>query len=117
LAANLEPFAAMLGLDVKTFRAIVGEAGAFKESASELENATLRPDLPLAIIMHGRRVLPHGPVGDDMEKSWMELQRDFVSRYKNGKLILAKDSSHNIPLDEPEIVIKAIREMVETGAP
>jgi pimeloyl-ACP methyl ester carboxylesterase len=113
LAANLEPFAAMLGLDVKTFRAIAGEAGAFKESASELENTVLRPDLPLAVIMHGRRVLPQGPVGDDMENSWMELQRDFVSRYKNGKLTLAKESSHNIPLDEPEIVVEAIREMMK----
>ena len=117
LAANLEPFAAMLGMNAKTFRAIAGEAGAFQESAEELESTALPPDLPLTVIMHGQRVLPHGPVGDDMEKSWMKYQRDLVSRYKNAKLILAKESAHNIPLDAPEIVIKALREMVKARVP
>jgi hypothetical protein len=50
-----------------------------------------------------------------MEKSWMELQEDLVSRYNNAKLLLARESAHNIPLEEPEIVVRAIREIIEAG--
>lgn len=109
---DVEPFAALLGLPVGTLRAMVGELAAFRDSSQELRNADLSPDLPLVVIMHGRRVLPEGSLSDQMEQQWLALQRDLVARQRNGKLIIAQDSGHLIPLTQPELIVAAIRPLL-----
>jgi Predicted hydrolases or acyltransferases (alpha/beta hydrolase superfamily) len=111
---DLEPITPLFGLKAKTLRAIMGEMAALKESGTELSAADLQLNIPLVVIMHGRRVLPEGILGDQMEQEWSALQRNLASRYKNSSFIVAKDSAHEIPLDQPELVIDAIRGVVDT---
>jgi len=43
----------------------------------------------------------------------IELQTDLVSKSLRGKQIIAKNSGHNIHRDQPELIIEAVREMIE----
>jgi pimeloyl-ACP methyl ester carboxylesterase len=112
-AIDLNPWAALLGYPVKTLQAILAELTAFKESSEELRVADVHADTPLVIIMHGLRILPDGTLGDEMEQEWMRLQRELAARYRRSSFIVAPQSAHNIPLDQPELVAAAIRRLVQ----
>ncbi len=43
---------------------------------------------------------------------WRQAQREFVGAAPNRNLIVADHSSHDIPLDRPDVVIKAVEAMV-----
>ena len=44
---------------------------------------------------------------------WMELQKDHLKLSTKSKHILATKSDHYVQLDEPGIVVDAIRELVK----
>ncbi|MGX2040071.1 alpha/beta fold hydrolase [Methylocaldum sp. MU1018] len=102
------------GVSAKTLQAILAEAGAYEESGRELRSADIHPDMPFAVIMHGVRIMPDGQLGDDIEREWLRLQRGLAGRYKTGEVLLAEKSAHNIPLDEPELIVDAIRKMIDS---
>ena len=62
-------------------------------------------DLPLVVISRGR---PEG--GDDAEHA--RDQATLVGLSSAGKQIIATKSGHHVPLDEPELVVAAIRDLV-----
>jgi pimeloyl-ACP methyl ester carboxylesterase len=109
---ELERFAPLLGMAPQTLRAILGELAAFNESGRELRAAGVQPDIPLVVIMHGRRLFPEGALGDQLEQQWLELQRELASRYKTSTFIIAKESAHNILFDQPELVVEAVRKLL-----
>jgi pimeloyl-ACP methyl ester carboxylesterase len=49
-----------------------------------------------------------------LNQLWHKLQQDLVKLVPDGQLIIAEDSHHNVHLDQPEVVIAAIHQMVET---
>lgn len=116
-AIDLTPFADLFGYPAKTLQAILAELAAFKESSEELRAADVHRDTPLVIIMHGLRVLPDGTLGDEMEQEWTRLQRELAARYRRSRFIVAPQSAHNIPLDQPELVTEAIRRLVQEASP
>jgi pimeloyl-ACP methyl ester carboxylesterase len=71
-----------------------------------------RTDLPLIVISHGK------VAGDTQalawERIWKELQQDLANRSPRGQLRVAGDSGHFIQLDQPDMVIQAIRDVKET---
>lgn len=110
---DLRPFAGILGVDGKTLGAILGELSAFEESSAEVLSSEIPTQVPLVVVMHGRRVLPAGPLGDQMEEQWLSLQRDLAERHPKGRFIIARDSAHNIPAEQPDLLIDAIRTLIE----
>jgi pimeloyl-ACP methyl ester carboxylesterase len=44
---------------------------------------------------------------------WDELQVELAALSSNGKQVIAEESGHYIQLDQPELVIDAIRDVVE----
>jgi pimeloyl-ACP methyl ester carboxylesterase len=69
-------------------------------------------DRPLIVLTRGI------PERDDSKAFAAEHRRDHASLAKmsrNGKLIIAARSGHHIQLDEPELVIKSIREVLEAA--
>jgi hypothetical protein len=73
-------------------------------------------DLPLIVLTRG---LPDSlPILSEQENAqydatWHELQRELVGLSSNGRQIIAQNSGHYIQLDEPNLVIEAVRELVE----
>ena len=47
-----------------------------------------------------------------LERSWRELQVDLASRAPQGQLRIAERSDHNVPGQQPEIVIAATNDVV-----
>jgi len=84
--------------------------------------------------MHNERLLQRASLGDiplivlartnggyaegmsisaaDLEKERRELQADLARLSRQGKLVLAAHSGHNIHLEDPQLVISSIREVV-----
>jgi hypothetical protein len=74
----------------------------------------------LIVLTHGHCCdwLPRGmpnKIEDECEQAWQELQRNLASISQQGKLIIAERSGHRIMLDRPDVVISAIRGVVEAA--
>lgn len=51
-------------------------------------------------------------LGTRMEAIWWNLQNELVSRSSKGQLVKVDDASHFIPIDRPDAVADAIREVI-----
>lgn len=109
---DLAAFAPMLGYRNQALQTIVAELSAYEESSRDLAATSLDTHLPVIVVSHGRHILPGSALGDELENDWDLHQREFVSRFKNGRVIIAQGSGHHIPLDEPDIVSDAIRRVL-----
>lgn len=47
------------------------------------------------------------------DPQWQEYQKQLVSLSKKGKQIIAKKSSHMVNVDKPEVIIEAVKEIIE----
>jgi pimeloyl-ACP methyl ester carboxylesterase len=63
-------------------------------------------DLPLAVITHGQ---PFPGPFSILEKGWSDGQKRLAALSTNSLLIRANNSNHMIQVDEPELVVDAIR--------
>jgi len=75
-------------------------------------------DLPLTVVTAGKET-DYTQVGFSPEESkqiteeWLKEQKAMLQLSTNSKQVIAKNSYHHIPTDEPELVIEVIREMIE----
>ncbi|MBC7898050.1 MAG: alpha/beta hydrolase [Cytophagaceae bacterium] len=73
-------------------------------------------DLPITALTAGRM----GVVGmtpaqaDTMQRAWNAMHQEIVARTTRGRWILAEKSQHYIQRDQPELVIDAVRVMVDS---
>lgn len=51
------------------------------------------------------------PTADDAQL-WRQAQQEFVNAAPNRHLVVADHSSHDVPVDRPDVVIKAVEDMV-----
>jgi hypothetical protein len=63
-------------------------------------------DLPLAVITHGQ---PFPGPFSILEEGWSDGQKRLAALSANSLLIRAKNSNHSIQIDEPELVVDAVR--------
>ena len=111
-------------------KAIATTSGFFETNAAELDvmetsfnevialRITSFGDLPLIVLSAGK----NGTIASlsDTENQqrwevWQALQSEQVALSTESKQILAEESGHMIQLDQPELVIDAIREMVDVN--
>ena len=80
---------------------------------------TWRTERPLIVLFHGKAV-PSGPMTEAQfqawERIWRDLQQDLAKRSPHGQLRLADQSGHFIQIDQPELVIQAIRDVIAQQA-
>ena len=51
---------------------------------------------------------------EQAEKVWRELQTDLACLSSNSRMLVAEKSGHNMSVAQPELVVDAIRMMVDT---
>jgi pimeloyl-ACP methyl ester carboxylesterase len=93
----------------RALAAASAEADSILEAADRLGRAGFGGSLgdkPVAVITHG---IPFPPPSDVLEDGWAEGQRRLTALSSDGELIVATKSNHMIQLDEPHIVVDAIR--------
>ena len=61
-------------------------------------------DMPLVVISTANEA-----------RDYLELQAKLVALSHRGEQIIAENSSHMVPIDQPEVIVRAIREIVEIG--
>lgn len=75
-------------------------------------------DMPLVVLSRGQVGMPTGPgiSAEDVEQFKVandEMQAELAALSTRGKQIVAEDCGHHIHIEQPQLVIDAIREVVE----
>ncbi len=72
--------------------------------------------IPLVVVTHGRGYtaaeIPSGISAEAMEAVWQDLQADLAKLTPTARQLVAPTSGHYILLEQPELVIEAIRSVV-----
>jgi len=97
-------------------RAIAEEYVNFRLSAREVKSAPPMPDVPLFVISRGQRVWPEDEKGDRMEELWLELQTELALQSPRHAHIIASESGHHVHLDQPQLVLGAIRNVIDAAS-
>jgi len=83
------------------------------ESATQIAGIESFGDLPLIVIGSGIPNPAFGPDAEAFQKFWIEQNQELATKSTDGRFVLAQESSHYIQEDAPDVVLDAIREMVE----
>jgi pimeloyl-ACP methyl ester carboxylesterase len=71
-------------------------------------------DMPLIVLTQGRPIQDPNSAAAGVRRGWVDLQRRFAERSSRGRQVLVPNSGHGIPLEAPDAVISAVREIVTT---
>lgn len=102
----------------KGFETLLAESNAAEESSTEARalHMTNFGDMPLIVLSAGHGQAIPSFTDAENQQLWEELQieqSELVSLSSEGKQIVAEQSGHYIQLDQPELVIDAIRDVVD----
>ena len=91
------------------------EAEIFTYMYNHKEKYSLK-DIPLIVLTGGQKEYSEGDKNWSAERMRVysdSLQKDFLNLSSKSKQIIAKYSGHHIHIDEPEVVVKAIKQLLE----
>ena len=77
-------------------------------------------DLPLALIKHGNHLerLPRNPAVELVsryDEAYHDVQNELACLSSNHLILTAGSSGHSIQIDQPEMVVQAVRWVLENG--
>jgi pimeloyl-ACP methyl ester carboxylesterase len=105
LAPSVRQFARATSFRTAGYQAAADEIIHVRESASEVRSSRRKLTIPVLVITGGRGA----------DENWRQLQRDQASLSERGCLVIAQESGHVVSVDQPEVVVDAIRTVVETA--
>jgi len=104
LAPSVRQFARATSFRAAGYQAAADEIIHIRESVSEVRSSRRKLTVPVLVITGGRGA----------DENWRQLQRDQASLSERGCLIVAQESGHVVAIDQPEVIVDAIRTVVET---
>jgi pimeloyl-ACP methyl ester carboxylesterase len=94
----------------------MAELKAFSESAAQTAATGSLGDMPLAVLSHD----PDKPSADlppDLARptndAWEKMQEELAHLSTRGTQTIAKNSAHYVQIDRPDVVIDAVRNVVQ----
>jgi hypothetical protein len=120
LPPDIRPMMLATWLQSRTLKTMVDENDAFPENIAQLKTTGTLGDLPLVVLTPTGKeewlpgLPPGSPINEQFFQHWMTMQQDLATLSSNSTHVFAEKSSHLIPIDEPELVVAAIRQVVET---
>jgi len=100
----------------QTARESVAEMKAFSESAAQVAATGSLGDMPLVVLSHDpdkhSSELPED-IAKPTNDAWEKMQEELAHLSTLGTQVIAKNSGHYIQLDRPDVVIDAVRRVVE----
>ncbi|TRU83111.1 MAG: alpha/beta hydrolase [Microcystis novacekii Mn_MB_F_20050700_S1] len=99
----------------KTFATAIAENQLMQSSAEQVCQVELVKDLPLAVLSHGVNMFVDLSVREpeQAELIWQELQKSTANLSSDSTFEIVKSSGHNIHINQPQVVVKAIHQIVE----
>ena len=100
------------------YRAAMSELFEFPASAAQLRSADRKLTVPLVVLSAGKQEAAPGmspEVLAHFRAVWDTLQREEAAWSPRGVRVIATKSSHYIALIEPELIVDAIRTVVEVS--
>ncbi len=98
---------------------IAHEMQGFESDVSQSDPPALLGDVPLVVLRRGRASSPKDypmPVSqadlDQLDQSWITLQNELAALSTHSSHRIARDSGHAIPIQAPELVVEAVRDIV-----
>ena len=69
------------------------------------------------VLSHGNNPIPFLSEAENqqMEQAWQIMQAELAAQSSNGEQIVAEQSGHYIQLEQPQLVIDAVRQVVEAA--
>ena len=96
----------------KAAEGVRDELSAADLSEKQAESATPLPDVPVTLLTGMRTSDFRTP---ELLEFWLNLHKEWLKKIPQGKHVLAQNSGHFIQEQEPELVVSAIREIVEAA--
>ncbi len=94
----------------------LAEMKAFRESAAQTAATGSLGNMPLVVLSHD----PEKPsselppdLAQPMNNAWEKMQEELARLSSRGTQVIAKNSSHYIQLDRPDVVVDSVRSVVE----
>jgi pimeloyl-ACP methyl ester carboxylesterase len=110
------PVRQAIGCRSKPFATHYAQWSAFPASAQEVRSLGTLGNLPLIVISRDPDRAPENPddpVFEKREQHWWKLQHSLTELSTNTTQIIAKGSGHSIPSARPDVIVAAVRTMVE----
>jgi pimeloyl-ACP methyl ester carboxylesterase len=105
LAPSTQQFARATRFRTAGYQSAADEIIHIRESASEVRSSRRKLSIPMIVVTGGQ--------GADAK--WRDLQQDQVTLSERGCQIVAHDSGHVVAIDQPQVVVDAIRRVVEAA--
>ena len=116
LPPEIRPIYFAVGFQPKYFESNLDELAAGTESDKQLSATGSFGSLPLTVIRHGiPNLFARMPAeqAKQAEQVWQELQAELTQLSSNSRMLVAEKSGHGIQIDQPSLVVDAIRQIVE----
>lgn len=115
-ALEAEAMARTIECQPQFLREMQKEWDGLDEDGDQLQSAALLGRMPLVVLSHDPDTSP-GPglaadVASDLNKAWEQMQQELSSLSTNSSRVIAKGSSHMIQWDRPDLVIEAVKKVV-----
>jgi pimeloyl-ACP methyl ester carboxylesterase len=105
LAPPVREYARATRFRASGYRTAASEILNIRESANEVRTSRRKLASPVVVVMGARGA----------DATWRALQRDQAELSPRGCLVVAEQSSHVVPIDQPHAVVDAIRATVEVA--
>ncbi|MEB2301188.1 alpha/beta hydrolase [Lysinibacillus xylanilyticus] len=83
----------------------------FMESLKQLKNSRREISVPLIVISAGKKA----HYSEESQGLWNKMQKEILQISSNGEFIIAKNSTHYIQNDEPEVVVNAVKRLIDNS--
>jgi pimeloyl-ACP methyl ester carboxylesterase len=105
LPLSTQGFARATSFRAAGYQAAADEIIHIRESASEVKASRRKLTIPVVVVTGARGADP----------IWLGLQRDQVTLSERGCQIIAEQSGHVVVIDQPQVVVDAIRRIVDAA--
>lgn len=99
-------------LQDRAFRAASAEISSLYQSAMQVQRSQPIPTIPLIVISRGLAEWKGNIAAQQREKTWINLQQDLTRLSPISQHIFAHQSGHDIPQQQPEIIVEAISDVI-----
>jgi len=97
----------------RAYHAASAEISSLGNSAAQVKQVAGFPSIPLAVISRGKPEWYGDDVQDEREKVWNGMQQELFLLSPFSRHVFAYQSGHDIPHEQPEIIIEVINDIVE----